>query len=175
VLPLLQQCLIEVLSVQASCPCENGPEHGVLTDFLLISGCQILDHHCFSSKNIAKETSIGQRSQSATKLNSEPLRVAVLLRYINGDRARHTDEVIQRSPLSVLQEIEEEHGLATVLCWEDTENQEPKKCHRHLLVAMMQPEPEVLPTWHEIFAQDVIESETVKNGIPVQVVRKRRG
>lgn len=59
-----------------------------------------------------------------------------VVRYINGNRARNAHEVVQRAPLAVLREIEEEHGTATVLCWEDTENQEPKKCHRHLLVAM---------------------------------------
>ena len=48
-------------------------------------------------------------------------------------------------------------------------------CHRHLLVAMMEPEPEVVPTWHEIFSQDVIEAEAVKNGIPLAFARKRRG
>lgn len=96
-----------------------------------------------------------------------------VVRYINGNRARNEHEVVQRSPLAVLREIEEAHGLATVLCWEDTEHQEPKKCHRHLLVKLVESKPEVLPTWHEIFAQDVIEAEAVKNGVPVQVVRRR--
>lgn len=55
-----------------------------------------------------------------------------VVRYINGNRARNPREVVQRSPLSVLREIEEEHGLATVLCWENT----TCECHRHLLVAL---------------------------------------
>jgi uncharacterized protein YeaO (DUF488 family) len=55
-----------------------------------------------------------------------------VVRYINGNRARHTDEVVQRNPLTVLREIEKEHGLATVICWENT----AIECHRHLLVAL---------------------------------------
>lgn len=59
-----------------------------------------------------------------------------IVRYINGNRTRKCDEVVQRSPLCVLREIEEEYGLATAICWEDTEHQEVKKCHRHLLVSL---------------------------------------
>lgn len=93
-----------------------------------------------------------------------------VVRYANGKQIN--DYSVPISPIQYLRRQESENGLVTVICWEDTENQEPKKCHRHLLVAMMQ--PEALPTWHEIFAQDVIEVEAVKDGIPVQVVRRKR-
>jgi uncharacterized protein YeaO (DUF488 family) len=54
-----------------------------------------------------------------------------VVQYINGNRARNEREVVQRSPLVVLREIEEAHGTATVICWENT-----CECHRFLLVAM---------------------------------------
>ena len=96
-----------------------------------------------------------------------------IVRYANGKQV--SDTPVPMSPLKVLEGLQKELGAVTVMYWEDTENQEPKKCHRHLLVAMMEPEPEVVPTWHEIFSQDVIEAEAVKNGIPLAFARKRRG
>lgn len=57
-----------------------------------------------------------------------------IVRYVNGERV--SDEPVSRSPLNVLRELEEAFGTVTVMCWEDTKDQDVKMCHRHLLVAM---------------------------------------
>lgn len=48
------------------------------------------------------------------------------------DKAKLYDEVFERSPLRVLQALQELHGGITLLCWENSEF-----CHRHTLKSLL--------------------------------------